>query len=966
MRDRSGSGFHGVPFGGMIHGAAGAVASAPNYGGAFDGVDDVVRVSDVAALDFTNALTIEMWVYPTAFDHVGGGMLPNLLNKAEYRLRSDNIGSSLSLVLADATPTIVTEATLSMALNTWTHIAVTWDGSVAQFYKNGWPVGSPHSIVGPISGSTSDLYIGGNTADLINSKFWQGKIDEVAVWGAALTPSQIRTHWAAAAAGPHSNLILYSQQMDNAAWVKANLTVDVDAIIAPDGTLTAEQTVEDTGLSVHDVHQTTAVLVAGQAYCYSVYLKAGTRTQAILYMAGTAYTTDPGVRFNLGAGTATTFQGGASVFGIEAAPNGFYRCWMSSVADVSATGVFYVRHYDGTTITYTGDGASGLYVWGAQLEPGSAPGRYIPTTTAAKTLTSYLDTVLLDTPVGYWPMNESPVQDVGDRRNAISIEIVGVDARQFVQVDSIRIQDTLGQPVTARFIVLSPDFVPLVGQTVRLLYFAQVIFSGTMDHITKTTPDLQTLRYEVECLDWSHTLIRRKIQRTFTNQSVRGIVQDIVSIELSGEGVTVGNIESAEIIPLVETKNARIFDVLRDLAGSTGQTFYLDFDRAIQMRSLTVETAPFDLSESTTLIEGTQLDTDRDTYRNRQTCIVTGTPAAGVAALTATYTETNVDQVVERQGLEGGTGLYEEIEELTHPTSNSATELEQLAIGSALVALIVSGTPRRVLACAMRGYGFRSGQIASVALPGFRVNGDFVIQRVTVREQDGLLLFHDVELASSSVQQRAYESWIKIVRGKKVTVKIPATITTNLATFSTPGATTWTVPGGVTSARFTVFGGSGGSGGYWSIVNRHGSDAVEDWTCDRVANGGAGGDGALVVSTRTVVAGQVYDLVVGAKGLKATTEQGSVDASGVCGVSNNTNGTAGTASTVKLGTVFVAQADGGGGGIKASGTTSTGADGVHGEAGAGFGDLIGVGAGKGGGALWPVSDGLDGLITVRW
>jgi hypothetical protein len=114
------------------------------------------------------------------------------------------------------------------------------------------------------------------------------------------------------------------------------------------------------------------------------------------------------------------------------------------------------------------------------------------------------------------------------------------------------------------------------------------------------------------------------------------------------------------------------------------------------------------------------------------------------------------------------------------------------------------------------------------------------------------------------------------------------------------------------------------------------------------------------------VAGQVYDLVVGAKGLKATTQQGSDDASGVCGVSNNTNGTAGTASTVKLGTVFVAQADGGGGGTKASGTASTGADGAHGEAGAGFGDIIGVGAGKGGGAFWPVSDGLDGLITVRW
>jgi len=207
---------------------------------------------------------------------------------------------------------------------------------------------------------------------------------------------------------------------------------------------------------------------------------------------------------------------------------------------------------------------------------------------------------------------------------------------------------------------------------------------------------------------------------------------------------------------------------------------------------------------------------------------------------------------------------------------------------------------------------------------------------------------------------------LAIVKGAKVTVKIPGAITTNLATFSTPGATTWTVPGGVTEARFTCYGGSGGAGGYWSTVNKHGSTNPADWTCDRAANGGAGGNGSWVVSTRTVIPGEVYDLVVGAKGAKATQPLGSVDDLAICGTNNNNNGSAGGVSTVKLGVVVMVQADGGAGGTKATGTSTTGVDGAEGAPGAGYGDLVGVGSGKQGGAFWPVSDGQDGLITVRW
>jgi len=153
----------------------------------FDGVGDYVQIADSDALSPTEEITVCGWFYfDDASENVG------LIWKHSYNYALSTVSDIVRFSVWNPSSQ-ESRASFSTSLleSGWNFIAGVFDGTNSRLYLDGAPIGSiGTSITGGIRDRAGDLYIG-QRADGVGDQYFDGLIDEVKIYGKALSASEV-------------------------------------------------------------------------------------------------------------------------------------------------------------------------------------------------------------------------------------------------------------------------------------------------------------------------------------------------------------------------------------------------------------------------------------------------------------------------------------------------------------------------------------------------------------------------------------------------------------------------------------------------------------------------------------------------------------------------------------------------------------------------------------------------------
>jgi hypothetical protein len=169
-----------------------------------------------------------------------------------------------------------------------------------------------------------------------------------------------------------TNLLTFSEQIDNSAWTKTLLTVGANLAVSPDGYTNADKMQEIEGVGGNKEISQSFSQIAG-AKSYSVFVKKDERSEFLIITTGGGLAADV-TGFNLITKTVTSGSGSIVDYG-----NDWFRCTQFFTTTDNTSVTIRIRLLQSGGSIYTGVGGYGLFVWGNQVEEGAYATSYIPT-----------------------------------------------------------------------------------------------------------------------------------------------------------------------------------------------------------------------------------------------------------------------------------------------------------------------------------------------------------------------------------------------------------------------------------------------------------------------------------------------------------------------------------------------------------------------------------------------------------
>ena len=278
-------------------------------------------------------------------------------------------------ILSQATPPLVAGKKYKWTFEITEYIS----GSVKLYSGGGGDAATYENSVG----THTQYFVANGTGKYFYSNSFNGSIDNVSVkeyLGQEVVPDSGCGSWLLE---PQStNLVIESEALST---MQTQSTITDNNLLSPTGDVNASLVVENTATNHHGIKKSNIIPTNANAvdYTISVFAKKKERqfVQFQLYAGSTQYNSS---FFDLENGTTS---GDASTHKIEDYGNGWYRCSFTDSVTQSTGGFNFAAAYmsQSSTSYYTGDGASGIYMFGFQLEQQSYATSYIPTNGATNT-----------------------------------------------------------------------------------------------------------------------------------------------------------------------------------------------------------------------------------------------------------------------------------------------------------------------------------------------------------------------------------------------------------------------------------------------------------------------------------------------------------------------------------------------------------------------------------------------------
>lgn len=152
-----------------------------------------VEVASNPLLQYTTRLSASAWIYPTAYPT--RDLYSILSNDQNYEF---HLNPSGKLYWWWNASTLTSNATIP--LNTWTHVAITFDSSSGvrrqRIYINGVQDSQTNNWQGTLKTNNCNFYIGGDVTTgscaIINARNFRGMIDEVKLYNYELTAAEVQ------------------------------------------------------------------------------------------------------------------------------------------------------------------------------------------------------------------------------------------------------------------------------------------------------------------------------------------------------------------------------------------------------------------------------------------------------------------------------------------------------------------------------------------------------------------------------------------------------------------------------------------------------------------------------------------------------------------------------------------------------------------------------------------------------